>query len=173
MVEAARYSAVESLRNACQVEVRALRPDDRDSFVAAVRRISTRSLYRRFFAVKREFSEKETSFFVDVDFIQHVALVVVRTKQGEPTIIGGGRYVVVKPGEAEVAFAIADEYQGQGVGTALMRHLGAIARGAGLRTLTADVLSENIAMLKVFESSSFPVSRTHEDGTVHVALRLR
>ncbi len=47
-------------------------------------------------------------------------------------IIGGGRYIVEQPGKAEIAFAVVDEYQGQGIGAALMRHLSGIAREAGL-----------------------------------------
>jgi hypothetical protein len=35
---------------------------------------------------------------------------------GRPEIVGGARYVVTKSGEAEVAFAVVDQYQGQGIG---------------------------------------------------------
>ena len=57
-------------------------------------------------------SEKETDYFLDVDFVGHVALVAVADEAGQPTIVGGGRYVVVQPGQAEVAFAIIDAYPG-------------------------------------------------------------
>jgi GNAT superfamily N-acetyltransferase len=74
--------------------------------------------------VKREFSEKEAQFFVNVDFVNHVALIAVVEEDGKPVIGGGGRYIVVSPGQAEVAFAVVDKYHGQGMGTTLMRHLG-------------------------------------------------
>src|SRR5215204_5051150 len=57
MLEAAKYSAVETLRNGRQVEIRALRPDDRADLVAAVGRASAQSLYRRFFGVRHSFTE--------------------------------------------------------------------------------------------------------------------
>lgn len=78
----------------------------------------------------------------------------------------------MQPGKAEVAFAVIDEYQGQGIGVALMRHLAEIAREAGLRELVADVLIENGAMLKVFERSGFPVTTRRESDVVHVSIRL-
>jgi RimJ/RimL family protein N-acetyltransferase len=172
MLEVAKYSAFEPLRDGRRVEIRALRPSDRDELLAAVARTSTESLYRRFFGVKREFTEKEIAFFVDVDFDKHVALVAVVDQGGRQTIVGGGRYVIVRPGTAEVAFAVVDEFQGQGIGAALMRHLITIARSAGLKEFIAEVLPDNAAMLKVFEKSGLALTRTREARVVHVALQL-
>jgi ribosomal protein S18 acetylase RimI-like enzyme len=172
MSEASDYSAVEPLRNGRRVEIRALRPDDRAALMAAVGRSSDQSLYRRFFGARRGFSEREIAFFVDVDFVNHVALVAVAEEGGRPVIVGGGRYVVVQPGKAEVAFAVVDEYQGQGIGAALLRHLAAMARAAGLAEFIAEVLPDNTAMLKVFENSGLRVSTRREPLVVHVALGL-
>ena len=172
MSEAANYSAFEQLRNGRRVEIRALRPDDRADLIAAVARSSAQSLYRRFFAVKRDFAEPEVEFFLNVDFLDHVALVAVADESGRRVIAGGGRYIVVESGKAEVAFAVVDQYQGQGIGAALMHHLAAIAREAGLKELIAEVLPENVPMLKVFERSGLPLSIRREPQVVHVALRL-
>jgi GNAT superfamily N-acetyltransferase len=172
MLEAANYSAFETLHDGRRVEIRALRPDDRTELIAAVGRSSAQSLYRRFFAVKRDFAEPEIEFFLNVDFVDHVALVAVLDESGRPAIAGGGRYIVVEPGKAEVAFAVVDPYQGQGIGAALMHHLAAIARGAGLKELMAEVLPENVPMLKVFERSGLPLSIKRERQVVHVALWL-
>ena len=87
-------------------------------------------------------------------------------------LAGGARYIVVQPGQAEVAFVVVDEYQGQGIGTMLMRHLAAIARGAGIRELIAEVLPDNAAMLKVLGTSGFRTSIRREPQVVHVALQL-
>ena len=84
--------------------------------------------YRRFFGPKRHFTDTEIDFFLNVDFTDHVALVAVADEGGERVIAGGGRYIVTQPGQAEVAFAVVDRFQGQGVGAALMRHLVGIAR---------------------------------------------
>jgi RimJ/RimL family protein N-acetyltransferase len=172
MLEAANYSAFETLRGGRRVEIRALRPDDRAGLAAAVARSSSESLYRRFFSVKRSFTESEIDFFLNVDFVDHVALVAVLEENGRPAIAGGARYVVVQPGTAEMAFAVVDEYQGQGIGAALMRHLAAIAVSAGLKTLIAEVLPDNLPMLKVFEKSGFPRSVKHEAQVVHVSMKL-
>jgi RimJ/RimL family protein N-acetyltransferase len=172
LVDLSSYSAVERLRTGERIEIRALRPQDRDHLIAAVNRTSSESLYRRFFAVRRHFSETEESFYLNIDFVGHVALVALADENGHPIIVGGGRYVVGEPGQAEVAFTVVDKYQGQGVGAALLRHLAAIARRAGLRELVAYVLADNRAMLKVFEKSGLKCTAKREAGSIFVRLAL-
>src|SRR5262245_27857775 len=172
MLDAVAYSAVDTLRNGRRIEIRAFRPSDKNALEAAVGRASALSLYRRFFAIKREFTEREREFFLNVDFVNHVALVAVTEETGQPAVVAGGRYVVVKPGRAEVAFVVIDEYQGQGIGAALLRHLAIMARAAGLQEFVAEVLAENSPMLNVFKNAGLPMSTTRETEYVHVSLRL-
>ena len=172
MPDAASYSAADTMRDGWPLEVRALRPEDRADLLAALARLGDQSLRRRFFGARRDFTEREIAGFVEIDFVDHVALVAVAEEDGRPVIAGGARYVVLRPGSAEVAFAVVDEYQGRGVGTALMRHIAAIARGAGLRELVAEVLPENAAMLGVLRRAGVARSLRHEAGVVHVAIRL-
>jgi len=172
MRDAAKYSAIELLRDGRRVEIRALRREDRADLVTAVGRIGTQSLVRRFFGLRRAFSEPEITYFVNVDFVNHVALVAIVDEGGRRLIIGGGRYIVLQPGQAEVAFAVVDAYQRQGVGAALMRHLTTIAREAGLRELIAEVLTDNTGMLKVFEKSGLPLQMKRSPGVVHIALQI-
>ena len=68
MMEAAKYSAVERLRDGRQIEIRALQLADEKDMRAAVDRTSAQSLYRRFFGAKRHFSESEKAFFLNVDY---------------------------------------------------------------------------------------------------------
>jgi ribosomal protein S18 acetylase RimI-like enzyme len=123
-------------------------------------------------AVKGSFTEPEIAFFLNIDFVNHVALVAVLEELGRPRIVGGGRYIVVQPGRAEVAFVVVDQYQGQGIGSALLRHLATLARGAGIDELIAEVLPDNTSMLKVFEKSGFRLSTRRESQVVHVTLHL-
>lgn len=172
VLQTADYSTAETLRNGQRIEIRGLRPGDRSDMLAAVDRISPESLYRRFFGPKRHFSEKEIDFFLVPDFVNQVALVAVLDDRWQPAIVGGGRYIVTQPGIAEVAFVVVDDYQGQGIGSALLRQLVAIARRVGLKQLVAEVLPDNEPMLKVFKQSGLHVSIRREARSVHVTLDL-
>jgi RimJ/RimL family protein N-acetyltransferase len=172
MLKAADYTVTERLRDGRSVEIRALRSDDRDDMLAAIGRTSAESLRRRFFVPKRGFSDAERAFFIDIDFRNHVALVAQTDEDGQPVIAGGGRYVMTQPGRAELAFIVVDDYQGRGIGTALLRHLITIARRAGLSELTAEVLSENAAMLKLFNRVGFRAQAGGDSQVRHLALQL-
>jgi RimJ/RimL family protein N-acetyltransferase len=160
------------LRDGRRVEIRALRPQDRDAITAVISRAGARSLFLRFFAVRRSFTEREIDFFMNVDFSTHVALVAVTVEHETPAIVGGGRYVCVAPGKAEVAFMVVDEYHGQGIGSALLKHLAIIARSARIQEFVADVLAENTAMLNVFRRFAPAMATSLEGEVTHVSIRL-
>jgi RimJ/RimL family protein N-acetyltransferase len=171
MLDAANISVPATLRSGRHVEIRSQRLDDRKDLEDAFARLSDESLYRRFLGARRHFSEEEAEYFLDIDFVNHVSLVAVADENGKPAIIGGGRYVVVQPGQAEVAFGVIDQYQGQGLGGALLRELAGVARHAGINELIADVLGGNLAMLKVFEKSGLRMTTTREGPVIHVTLK--
>jgi RimJ/RimL family protein N-acetyltransferase len=172
MPEAINYAARELLRDGSQAEIRALRPEDEADMLAAVERTSAQSLQRRFFVMKRHFSEKERTFFMDIDFKNHVAIVAIAEEAGRRVIVGGGRYIVFEPGRAEMAFVVIDTWQGRGVGSILMRHLVKIASDAGLKELMAEVLPENAAMIKVFGKFGFSPAPRRDPQTLHLVRKL-
>lgn len=168
----ADYAVTERLRNGAALQIRALLPSDRAEMLAAVGRLGKEALYRRFFAPKRHFSEREIEFFLNVDFTSHVALAAVLCEGGRQVIAGGARYIVSRPGCAEVAFAIGDAHQKLGIATHLIGHLIGIARAAGIKEFVAEVLAENSPMLKVFARCGLAMTTRRERGIVHVTLAL-
>jgi ribosomal protein S18 acetylase RimI-like enzyme len=101
-----------------------------------------------------------------------VALVAELNENGRRVIVGGGRYIMIQPGQAEMAFTVIDAYQGKGIGGILMRHLVAIARDGGLKELIAEVLPENAPMLKLFSRFGFRTVASKDLQVKHLALQL-
>ena len=89
-MELTEYSATETLRDGRPIEIRALRPADRDGLLGALDRMSDESIHRRFFGPKRHFSDDEVAYYTNVDFTDHVALVAVLEEDGRALIVGGG-----------------------------------------------------------------------------------
>jgi RimJ/RimL family protein N-acetyltransferase len=172
MSEAINYTAHELLRDGSQIDIRALRREDEADMLAAIGKTSAQSLQRRFFVMKRHFSDKERAFFMDIDFKNHVAIVAVAEEAGRKVIVAGGRYIVFEPGRAEMAFVVIDTWQGRGLGSILMRHLVKFASDAGLQELTAEVLPENAAMIKVFGKFGFKPTARRDPQTLHLVRKL-
>lgn len=143
--------------------VRPIRPDDASRLVAFHGKLSTRSVYLRFFTVHPTLSETEVRRFTTVDYVDRLALVAMV----EDRLIAVARYDRA-PGatEAEVAFVVADDYQHHGIGSTLLDDLADAARARGVTAFRADTLAENHAMLDVFRHTGFPVSARTEYGTV-------
>ncbi|MGO9900912.1 MAG: GNAT family N-acetyltransferase, partial [Solirubrobacteraceae bacterium] len=66
---------------------------------------------------------------------------------------------LLEPGVAEVAFAVADDDQGRGIGMRMLEQLAAIAAGRGIHRFDAEVMFANRVMLQVFEDVGFAVRR--------------
>ena len=152
------------LRDGSTVQLRPVRPGDAEPLRELYDRLSPESRYRRFFGVVPKLDDERLAFLAGADQEEHVALVA----ESRGRLVADARYIREGKGEsAEVAFTVVDKYQGQGIGGSLMRHLTTLAREVGLKELIAEVLPENIPMLKVFENSGLRISAKQEDGVVH------
>jgi len=175
-MDASSYTARETLKNGLQVTIRAIRPEDRERLVAALKELDERTLYLRFFGPKQEFSHQELKEATDVDFVRTVALVTCLQSSTGEKIIGAGRYIAFgnadPPDMAEVAFTVEEDYHGLGIAGKILRHLAVIAKQKGIVQFHAEVLPQNKGMLAVFNRSGFPVKQEYEEGVMHVMLSL-
>ena len=157
------------LRDGSTLLIREARADDEQELRRFHRDLSRESLYYRFF-VLRTHHEAEIARITSADPEHDVVLV------GE----SGGRILAIAsytrnrhvPSRADVAFAIADELQGRGVGTRLLEQLAAIARRNQIAFFDADVLGDNTRMMRVFEDSGFVIVRDLDSAVYHVVLSL-
>ena len=97
----------------------------------------------------------------------------VVTGSGTARIICGARFVKLRPGAAEIALTVHDDFQRRGLGTFLVKLLARLAQAEGIRWFEAEVLASNHKMLKLFKNVA-PHSSGHWTGEVnHVVIDLR
>ena len=175
-MELSELSYSVALRNGRSALIRAIRPDDKRRLLDAFHRLSGKSIYFRFFSLKKELTKKELKYFTEIDFEHHVALVACMDCGGKENIIGIGRYIELYPqGEkraAELAFAVDDDFQSLGVGTILFERIVTIARDQGILNLEADVLLDNENMLDILRSSGLEITTTTSKGVILVEFSL-
>lgn len=153
-----------------ELRVRPIRATDKDPLLDLFARLSERSRIRRFLAPKPSLSGKEVAYFTEIDGRRHQALVAIAP---DGAFVGVARYACA-PGAtdvADVAFAVADAWQGKGVGTALAALLVEHACANGITRLQAMTLPENGPARKLLRRMDFGV-RAIADGVVEVELDL-
>ena len=161
-----------ALRDGSRVEIRALSPADKEGLASGFDRLSERSRYRRFLSPIPQLTSRQIAYFTDVDHHDHEALVAIEPASRHG--LGVARYVRSRddPSEAEFAVAVADDWQGRGLGTELLRRLAARAREEEIAWFTGLVLGENRSMLHVLRALGDVEQRPGESGTVEVRLHV-
>jgi RimJ/RimL family protein N-acetyltransferase len=159
------------LADGTHVRFRPLGPADRDGLAALFDRLSAESRYRRFLSPKPKLMPRELAYLTDADRFQHEAIAAIDPRDG--SIVGVGRYIRDRdqPAVAEVAFEVADELQGMGIGTALAARIVQHARAHGIARLTAATLWESRPARRMLRGVGFR-ARTSRGGVVELDLQL-
>ncbi|VXC54220.1 bifunctional acetate--CoA ligase family protein/GNAT family N-acetyltransferase [Nocardioides sp. AX2bis] len=145
--------------------VRPLGPDDREALTQLHDGVSDGSFRFRFFALGRRLGREYVAhLFSDTP----AAIALVALVRGRVVALATAERV--DPATAEVAFLVADDERGHGLGALLLEHLAAAGRDLGVRRFTADVLAENGAMTQVFRAAGFTVDRVTSQGVVEVRM---
>jgi GNAT superfamily N-acetyltransferase len=168
------YQSLEKLPDGQALRVRAIRPGDRERLHEEFRKLSKSTVRDRFFSIKVDLTPAELTYYTEVDFAGHVALVAEIDSDGEWRPVGVGRFVRDReqPDHSEFAITIIDDFQGRGIGKILLRHLIRCARKLGVRHLDASVLPQNARMSHLLHGSGLPLRSSMNDGVLTYSLTL-
>lgn len=134
-------------------EIRQIKPSDKIPLQVGLQMLSPESIRQRFFASKKEFSEKELVFLTEVDQVNHLAYVAVHHFNGKELPGGVMRAIknIDKPGYAEIGITIVDSYQGRGIGYKLFDTICKRAREVGITHIYGEFHTSNLKMTKLLE----------------------
>ncbi|HET7421689.1 MAG TPA: GNAT family N-acetyltransferase [Candidatus Dormibacteraeota bacterium] len=167
MVYPSHREATVVLRDGSTLTVRPVRAGDESALARFFSELSLESRVFRFFAAVAN-ADATVKRMVDVDYSSRYGIVALGGPAGD--IVGHAMYVAIDESTAELALAVADAYQGRGLGTILLGQLAEAASEAGIVALEAVVRPENHKMLEVLRESGFPVQSRSEPGEIHAEL---
>ncbi len=149
------------------ITIRPIRPEDAELEQAFVRNLSPKAKYFRFMQGVRELTPQMLVRFTQLDYDRELALIAVIRKGDEEREIAVARYATNPDGETcEFAVVVADEWQGRGVGSELMRQLMNAAKQKGIKRIQGEVLKENGNMLKLMSFLGFETAPNPDDPAI-------
>lgn len=170
------YIATVQLKDGSLVTLRPICPEDAPLLQEAFRRLSSTTVYLRFFKAANELSDQEARELATVDYQNHMALVGSIQEDGQERLVASARYNILpegEPGRAEAAIVVRDDYQQRGLGRQMMDHLIRYARDRGVRAFVATVHLSNAVVMKFIQRSGLTFSRKIlEPGVWEIIIQL-
>lgn len=151
---------------------RPVKASDERLFQEYLYRLSERSVYLRFFQIRRDFPHELAQEMVAVDYKENFGIVgTLGTSDTSPIVAAGHWMMDFGENMAEVAFSVADEYQRRGIGSFMLQFLIRGAREQRINGFRATVIAANTGMMKVFQKSGCVLHTDYEGGEVSLAFR--
>ena len=151
-----QHSDVLQSRSGKPLTVRFVEPRDADTLQGYFRSLSVRSRYNRFLGAMSELPHTELDHFIHVGEGDRFSVIAVMTIDDIETIVGEARYAFdADTASFEFGLSIDDRWQGQGIGSALLRNLECRAAAFGAKHLFGDTLRSNDVMIGLARKSGF------------------
>ena len=161
------------LDNGTDVVIRPIRPDDKQPLADAMAGLSDDSVRKRFLTPKPRLTGTELRYLTEIDYVDHWAEVAV-LKHDPEAIVGVARWIRDErdPQAAEAAIVVGDALHGQGLGRRLGLSIADAARLRDVRRFTATMLSDNVAVQRLFAAISERLDVEHDGATDAVVATL-
>jgi acyl-CoA hydrolase/RimJ/RimL family protein N-acetyltransferase len=164
-----------ALHDGTEVKIRPVKINDEPIIKKFFYSLSDKSIQRRFMSYRTDITHDLRQDFTVIDYTREMTiLAIIEGEEKKETLLGMGQSIKSEDSlSAEIAFAIRDDYQNQGIGTKLLSYLIILAQRDGLHGFTADVLLENRAMIKVFENLFPDMEKRIEDNVISCTMRFK
>ncbi|MFO1070797.1 MAG: GNAT family N-acetyltransferase [Geminicoccaceae bacterium] len=159
------------LKDNRSVLIRPARAADAPALHTLFHHLPPGDVYTRFFRQLRSLPQAELQRICNVNHDTEVAFLAVTGPRENEEIIGSACYFLNPTTNiAEVAFMVAADWQGAGLGKALQQRLREYAVSRGVRGFEAEILQGNARMLGLAQHAEGLVTTTRDEGTVHVVV---
>jgi len=153
--------------------IRPVKPSDERLMQEYLYNLSARSVYMRFFQTIKSFPWELAQEICAVDYHERMGIVATVGSAEAERIVAHAHWILnVNTNVAEVAYSVADELQGRGIGNYMSHLLVRLAKQQGIRGFRAETLSQNIPMRRIFErearENGTTLHATYEEGVVSI-----
>jgi acetyltransferase len=168
-----KYEALWKLRDGRSVLLRPIKPEDEPLWLEMFQNFSKQSIRYRFFQIIRDTPHEVRVRYCNIDYDREIAIVAELTEEGRRKILGVVRLIVEPNGKTgEIAFIVADPWQGLGLGTKMVDYMIEICKDRALERIYGIMLPDNHRAIRLMKKMGFQVEYLAE-GTVKATLDLK
>jgi acetyltransferase len=168
-----KYETLWKLRDGRTVILRPIKPEDEPLWLEMFQNFSEESIRYRFFQILKDTPHETRIRYTNIDYDREIAIVPELTENGRRKILGVARVSIEPGGKAgEIAFIVADPWQGLGLGTKMVDYVLEISKDMKLETIYAIMLADNYRAIDLMKKMGFTI-RSLEDGTIKGTLNLK
>lgn len=153
-------------KDGSELIVRPVRPTDEEMLSDMFYDLSDQTIINRFFSMLKSMPHRKLQQFCCIDYEAEMSFVAI-TKEGvKQRVVGVGSYHL-NPAthRAEIAFMVADAWQGKGIGTYMIQSLVKVARSKNIKGFTAEVMRDNVAMIALMHKTGVEPKSTIVNGS--------
>ena len=168
-----KYETLWRLRDGRTVILRPIKPEDEPLWLEMFQNFSEESIRYRFFQILKDTPHETRVRYCNIDYDREIAIVAELTEEGRKRILGVARVSIEPDGKTgEIAFIVADPWQGLGLGTKLVDFVLEICTDMKLETIYAIMLADNYRAMGLMKKMGFKI-KYMDDGTIKGTLDLK
>jgi len=168
-----KYETVWKMRDGRTVLLRPIKPEDEPLWLEMFQNFSEESIRYRFFQIIKDTPHETRIRYTNIDYDREIAIVPELTEDGKRKILGVVRVGIEPDGKSgEIAFIVADPWQGLGLGTKMVDYAIEICKDMNVERLYAIMLPDNFRAISLMKKMGFAITYAG-DGTVKGALNLK
>ncbi len=168
-----KYETLWKLRDGRTVLLRPIKPEDEPLWLEMFQNFSEESIRYRFFSIIKDTPHEVRVRYCNIDYDREIGIVAELTDEGRRRILGVVRLIIEPDGKTgEIAFIVADPWQGLGLGSKMVDYMIEICKDKKLGTIYAMMLSDNYRAIKLVKKMGFTLDYL-DDGSVKATLNLK
>jgi acetyltransferase len=167
-----KYETVWRMRDGRTVLLRPIKPEDEPMWLEMFKNFSEESVRYRFFNIIKDTPHEVRVRYCNIDYDREIGIVAELEEEGRRKILGVVRLIIEPDGKkGEIAFIVADPWQGLGLGTKIIDYMIEICKDKGLEMVYALMLPDNYRAIRLLKKMGFTIE--YQKDVTKATLRLK
>ncbi len=171
-IDPKKYEKFVRLRDGRSILLRPIKPEDESLWLKMFQNFSEESIRYRFFHIIKDTPHEMRARYCNIDYAREMGIVAELEEKGQRQILGVVRLIIEQGGKTgEIAFIVADPWQGLGLGSKMLDHMIEICKDSGLHNVYALTLPDNYRAIRLLKQRGFTIQYRNDEAKATLNLK--